>query len=116
MSKKGGGQPLQKDAPWRATTSKPIPRIHTSPLLRVSHNPYSNYALSVMKHPNPVGSGLGEEAVVEAAGPDCIVPGQITPLRLLGVKVGRSLALSFLSFFLPVILICMLAFLFQLFS
>uniref|UniRef100_A0A2P2KN34 Uncharacterized protein MANES_08G012300 n=1 Tax=Rhizophora mucronata TaxID=61149 RepID=A0A2P2KN34_RHIMU len=87
MSKKGGGQPLQKDAPWRATTSKPIPRIHTSPLLRVSHNPYSNYALSVMKHPNPVGSGLGEEAVVEAAGPDCIVPGQITPLRLLGVKV-----------------------------
>lgn len=26
-------------------------------------------------------------AIVEAAGPECIVPGQITPIRLLGVKV-----------------------------
>lgn len=27
------------------------------------------------------------EAVLESAGPDCVVPGQVTPLRLLGVKV-----------------------------
>lgn len=40
-----------------------------------------------MKHPNPIGSGLGNEAIVEAAGPDCIVPGQITPVKLLGLKV-----------------------------
>lgn len=43
--------------------------------------------LRFLQHPNPVGTGLATEAVVEAAGPDCIVPGQITPIRLLGVKV-----------------------------
>ncbi|XP_043814658.1 uncharacterized protein LOC110620138 isoform X2 [Manihot esculenta] len=85
MSKKGGAA-LQKDVPWRASSSKPLPKIHHSPVLRVSQTPYSTYALSVMKHPNPVGTGLATEAVVEAAGPDCIVPGQITPIRLLGVK------------------------------
>lgn len=40
-----------------------------------------------MKHPNPVGSGLAMEAIVEAAGPECVVPGQVTPIKLLGVKV-----------------------------
>lgn len=40
-----------------------------------------------MQHPNPIGSGLGKEAIVEAAGPDCIVPGQIVPIKLLGLKV-----------------------------
>ncbi|KAA8518700.1 hypothetical protein F0562_016526 [Nyssa sinensis] len=87
MSKRGGAA-LQKDAPWRASPSgKPIPKIHHSPVLRLSQNPYSNYALSVMKHPNPIGSGLGMEAIVEAAGPDCIVPGQTPPIKLLGLKV-----------------------------
>uniref|UniRef100_A0A0D9YFQ6 Uncharacterized protein n=1 Tax=Oryza glumipatula TaxID=40148 RepID=A0A0D9YFQ6_9ORYZ len=40
-----------------------------------------------MKHPDPIGEGLAMEAMVEAAGPECIVPGQQTPLRLLGLKV-----------------------------
>ncbi|XP_057983255.1 uncharacterized protein LOC131168077 [Malania oleifera] len=87
MSKRGGAA-LQKDVPWRASPSgKPIPKIHHSPVLRVAHTPYYNHALSIMKHPNPIGSGLATEAIVESAGPDCIVPGQITPIRLLGVKV-----------------------------
>ncbi|KAL9399064.1 hypothetical protein Peur_008025 [Populus x canadensis] len=88
MSKRGGTTPgLQKDVPWRVSTSKPIPKIHHSPILRVSQNPFSDYAVSVMKHPNPIGTGLAAEALVEAAGPDCIVPGQITPFRVLGLKV-----------------------------
>ncbi|KAL7170258.1 hypothetical protein ACSBR2_035182 [Camellia fascicularis] len=97
MSKRGGGggsaaaaaAVLQKDVPWRASPSggKPIPKIHHSPVLRLTQTPHSNYALSIMKHPNPIGSGLGNEAIVEAAGPDCIVPGQITPVKLLGLKV-----------------------------
>ncbi|XVF07830.1 hypothetical protein REPUB_Repub06bG0173500 [Reevesia pubescens] len=87
MSKKGGGGSLQKDAPWRASARKSIPKIHHSPVLRLARTPHSNYALAVMKHPDPIGSGLGTEAIVEAAGPECIVPGQITPVRLLGVKV-----------------------------
>ncbi|XP_054780274.1 uncharacterized protein LOC129297703 [Prosopis cineraria] len=87
MSKKRGAALLQKDAPWRASSEKPIPKIHHSPILRLSQTPHTDYAISVMKHPNPIGSGLAEEAIVEAAGPDCIVPGQITPLKLLGVKV-----------------------------
>ncbi|KAK4396407.1 hypothetical protein Sango_1477300 [Sesamum angolense] len=50
-------------------------------------DPYSNYAFSVMKHEDPIGSGLGKEAVVEAAGPDCLVPGLTAPIKLLGLKV-----------------------------
>ncbi|KAG6433988.1 hypothetical protein SASPL_105607 [Salvia splendens] len=122
MSVKGAA--LQKDVPWRASTAaKPIPKIHHSPILRLSHNPYSEFALSVMKgrmsrdygrvvaftfiysgycgkhlvfldiisqHDDPIGSGLGKEAVVEAAGPDCIVPGQTVPIKLLGLKVPPS--------------------------
>ncbi|TQE10134.1 hypothetical protein C1H46_004237 [Malus baccata] len=89
MSHKGGGSAssLPKDVPWRASNIKPIPKIHHSPLLRIAPNPTSNYALSVMKHPNPVGSGLAMEAIVESAGPDCIVPGQVAPIKLLGLKV-----------------------------
>ncbi|XP_007027458.2 PREDICTED: uncharacterized protein LOC18598053 isoform X2 [Theobroma cacao] len=85
MSRKGGA-PLQKDAPWRASAGKFIPKIHHSPVLRLAQTPHSNYALAVMKHPDPIGSGLATEAIVEAAGPECIVPGQIAPVRLLGVK------------------------------
>ncbi|KAH7553522.1 hypothetical protein ACOSP7_029748 [Xanthoceras sorbifolium] len=86
MSRKEGGL-LQKDAPWRASSTKPIPKIHRSPLLRISNTPHSVYALSLIKHPNPIGSGLATEAIVEAAGPDCIVPGLVKPIRLLGLKV-----------------------------
>ncbi|CAK9323150.1 unnamed protein product [Citrullus colocynthis] len=88
MSKKGlgGGAALSKDAPWRAS-GKPIPKIHHAPLLRISQSPFSNYALSVMKHPDPIGSGLAMDAILEAAGPDCIVPGQSAPVKLLGLKV-----------------------------
>uniref|UniRef100_A0A2N9F2T2 Uncharacterized protein n=1 Tax=Fagus sylvatica TaxID=28930 RepID=A0A2N9F2T2_FAGSY len=95
MSKKGGAATLQKDAPWRASPSlKPIPKIHHSPLLRLPQTPHSNYALSVMKHPNPIGSGLAMDAIVEAAGPECIVPGQITPIKLLGLKLYLDKALG----------------------
>ncbi|GFQ07190.1 hypothetical protein PHJA_002863100 [Phtheirospermum japonicum] len=87
MSKKGGAA-LQNDVPWRASSAaKPIPKIHHSPVLRLPQTPHSNYALSVMKHADPIGSGLGKEAMVEAAGPECIVPGQTTPIKLLGLKV-----------------------------
>lgn len=41
----------------------------------------------ILQHPNPIGSGLAMEAIVEAAGPECIVPGQMKPIKLLGVKV-----------------------------
>ncbi|KAL2345100.1 hypothetical protein Fmac_006385 [Flemingia macrophylla] len=87
MSKKGGS--FQKDVPWRAGSSsmKPIPKIQQAPLLRVSSTPLSDYAISVMRLPDPIGSGLGDEAIVEAAGPDCIVPGQKMPFKLLGLQV-----------------------------
>ena len=88
MSKKGGTTPgLQKDVPWRVSTSKPTPRIHHSPVLHVSQNPFSDYALFVMKHPNPIGTSLATEAFVEAVGLDCIVPGQITPICVVGLEV-----------------------------
>ena len=46
-----------------------------------------NCVLIALQHPNPVGGGLAMEAVLESAGPECVVPGQVAPLRLLGVKV-----------------------------
>ncbi|KEH24046.1 hypothetical protein MtrunA17_Chr7g0264881 [Medicago truncatula] len=80
---------FQNDVPWRASSSstKPIPKIHHSPILRVSQNPFSDYAISIMRHPDPIGDGLGDDAIVEAAGPECIIPGQVTPIKLLGLKV-----------------------------
>ncbi|KAH7673862.1 hypothetical protein IHE45_08G034900 [Dioscorea alata] len=80
---------LAEDAPWRATPggSKPVPRIHQNPVLRLRQNPSSSYALAVMKHPDPIGGGFATEAKLEAAGPECVVPGQATPVKLLGLKV-----------------------------
>ena len=52
MSRSGGRPPiLAEDAPWRAPPpgQKPFPRIHVSPILRVSQNPSSAYAFAVMK-------------------------------------------------------------------
>ncbi|KAK9124134.1 hypothetical protein Sjap_013736 [Stephania japonica] len=86
MSKKK--KSLQSEAPWRASpTGKPVPKIHQSPVLRVPQNPTTAHALALIKHTDPIGQGLALEAKLEAAGPDCLVPGQVTPIRLLGLKV-----------------------------
>ncbi|KAI3989588.1 hypothetical protein MKX01_036197 [Papaver californicum] len=63
MSKKGGAT-LQKDVSWRASLNggEPIPKIHHSPLLHLQQNPNSNYALAIMKHPDPIGKGFASEA------------------------------------------------------
>eukprot|EP00262_Sarcandra_glabra_P014259 TRINITY_DN4131_c0_g1_i1.p1 TRINITY_DN4131_c0_g1~~TRINITY_DN4131_c0_g1_i1.p1 ORF type:complete len:127 (-),score=14.79 TRINITY_DN4131_c0_g1_i1:616-996(-) len=88
MSSSTAKRPLPTDVPWRASpTGKPIPKIHQSPLLTLPRNPKSDYALAVMKHPNPIGEGYAVEANLESAGPDCLVPGQVTPIRVLGLKV-----------------------------
>lgn len=80
---------LADDVPWRASPAgtKPLPKIHHSPILKLPQNPSSSYALAVMKHPDPIGEGFATEARLEAAGPECIVPGQTTPVKLLGLKV-----------------------------
>ncbi|XP_078436017.1 uncharacterized protein LOC144706827 [Wolffia australiana] len=90
MARSGGRPPvLAEDAPWRAPPpgKKPVPRIHVNPVLRVPQNPTSAYAFVVMKHPNPVGEGFAKEALLEAAGPDCLIPGLVAPIKLLGLKV-----------------------------
>ncbi|KAI4378712.1 hypothetical protein MLD38_016152 [Melastoma candidum] len=75
---------LDKDAPWRATSARPLPRIHHAPILRVNR---TDHAIAAMTSSDPIGYGLAIGAVVEAAGPDCIVPGLSPPVTLLGVKV-----------------------------
>ncbi|XP_020187959.1 uncharacterized protein [Aegilops tauschii subsp. strangulata] len=80
------------DAPWRVAAAgsagiRPVPRIHHAPVLRVAQDDSSAYALAIMRNPDPIGMGLAMEAVAEAAGPECIVPGQQAPLRLMGLKV-----------------------------
>uniref|UniRef100_A0A453FNE3 Uncharacterized protein n=1 Tax=Aegilops tauschii subsp. strangulata TaxID=200361 RepID=A0A453FNE3_AEGTS len=47
-----------------------------------------------LQNPDPIGMGLAMEAVAEAAGPECIVPGQQAPLRLMGLKVQIHLSLA----------------------
>lgn len=80
---------LADDVPWRASPAgtKPVPRIHQNPVLRLPQNPNTSYALAVMKRPDPIGEGLAMEAKLEAAGPDCIVPGLVAPVKFLGLKV-----------------------------
>lgn len=86
MSKKSEAV-FQENVPWRMIEDNGIPKIHKSPLVRIRQNPYSDYALFIMKDPNPIGNGLGNEAILEAAGRDCVVPGQSAPIKLLGLKV-----------------------------
>ncbi|KAK1263470.1 hypothetical protein QJS04_geneDACA009511 [Acorus gramineus] len=80
---------LAEDAPWRKNPSgsKPIPKIHQNPLIRVQQSPASDYGLAVMRHANPIGGGLAFDAKLEPAGPDCVIPGQVAPVRILGLKV-----------------------------
>jgi hypothetical protein len=40
-----------------------------------------------LQHPDPIGYGLARECFLEPAGPDCIIPGQPKPIRLLGFQV-----------------------------
>jgi len=48
MAKKGGAT-LAEDAPWRVSSGRPVPKISRSPVLSISQNPETDYAISVMK-------------------------------------------------------------------
>eukprot|EP00270_Netrium_digitus_P022216 TRINITY_DN9854_c0_g1_i1.p3 TRINITY_DN9854_c0_g1~~TRINITY_DN9854_c0_g1_i1.p3 ORF type:complete len:133 (+),score=21.70 TRINITY_DN9854_c0_g1_i1:898-1296(+) len=74
------------DAPWRLPSSG-VPAISGKAVLVVRENPGSKYAMSILKHPDPVGLGLARDATVEAAGADCIIPGLSRPVRILGLQV-----------------------------
>jgi hypothetical protein len=75
------------DAPWRRRTEKPVPLVGVGTMVSVRQAPNFSYAMSIMKHPDPIGTGLALEVAFEPAGPDCIVPGLSKPVKLLGVKV-----------------------------
>ncbi|KAH7331948.1 hypothetical protein KP509_20G059800 [Ceratopteris richardii] len=88
MASTGGASKFaSSDALWRAPAGeRAIPRI--SPVvLSVRRTTNFEYATSIMKHPDPIGKGLASDVVLEAAGPDCIVPGRQKPIRILGLKV-----------------------------
>ncbi|KAL2610051.1 hypothetical protein R1flu_028624 [Riccia fluitans] len=79
---------FSNDAPWRAASGeKTVPKISQGVVCAVREGPNFNYAMSVIKHPDPIGYGLASEAFVEPAGPDCIIPGLTRPVRVLGVQV-----------------------------
>lgn len=112
-----GGAALSKDAPWRASGKPlpkihhaPVLRISQSPFSNYALSVMKASALFLfvvlfflsgfclilivdfggylfLQHPDPIGSGLAMDAILEAAGPDCIVPGQSAPVKLLGLKV-----------------------------
>ncbi|XP_024545058.1 uncharacterized protein LOC112351406 [Selaginella moellendorffii] len=87
-SKKTTKKQLAGDAPWRSRPGEPpLPRISPPSAIIVSKSRNFDYALSIMKHPDPIGMGLAEEAMVEAAGPDCIIPGLVKPVKVLGIQV-----------------------------
>ncbi|KAG6545679.1 hypothetical protein Mapa_012864 [Marchantia paleacea] len=86
--KKGATRKFAEDAPWRAPSGeKTVPKISQGVVCNVREGPNFNYAMSVLKHPDPIGHGLASEAFVEPAGPDCIIPGLTRPVRVLGVQV-----------------------------
>eukprot|EP00250_Pteridium_aquilinum_P000753 c10912_g1_i1 orf=107-496(+) len=85
--KRGGSRVRSGDALWRAPVGeRPIPRISSS-MMSVRQAPNYNYAMSIVRHPDPIGMGLASEAFLEPAGPDCIVPGQQKRVKLLGLQV-----------------------------
>eukprot|EP00271_Cylindrocystis_brebissonii_P000406 TRINITY_DN1049_c0_g2_i1.p1 TRINITY_DN1049_c0_g2~~TRINITY_DN1049_c0_g2_i1.p1 ORF type:complete len:136 (-),score=17.76 TRINITY_DN1049_c0_g2_i1:384-791(-) len=77
------------DVPWR--TGGSIPRISSvrgSVLMAAPEGlALQQYALSIMKHPDPIGMGLASEAYFEAAGEGCLIPGMVKPVRVLGLQV-----------------------------
>eukprot|EP00246_Nothoceros_aenigmaticus_P015521 TRINITY_DN6503_c0_g1_i1.p2 TRINITY_DN6503_c0_g1~~TRINITY_DN6503_c0_g1_i1.p2 ORF type:complete len:139 (+),score=18.03 TRINITY_DN6503_c0_g1_i1:186-602(+) len=77
-----------KDAPWRKNTGdKAVPIISQGVMITVREGPNFHYAMSIIKHPDPIGMGLATEAFIEAAGPDCLVPGQPRPLRIGALQI-----------------------------
>ncbi|CAI7776926.1 unnamed protein product, partial [Closterium sp. NIES-54] len=77
---------LRADAPWRAKGTG-VALIGGPPLATVRRGPEFDYAMSIMRHPDPIGMGLAQEAGVEAAGEDCLVPGLKRPVIVMGVQV-----------------------------
>ncbi|KAJ7521179.1 hypothetical protein O6H91_19G041700 [Diphasiastrum complanatum] len=90
-SKRGasGRGKFAEEAPWRAFSGeKAVPRISQGfSGITLSNGPHLQYAATIIKHPDPIGMGLAAEAFIEAAGPDCIIPGLVRPFSLLGVQV-----------------------------
>ncbi|CAI5462200.1 unnamed protein product, partial [Closterium sp. Yama58-4] len=78
--------PPKKDAPWRAKGTG-VALIGGPALATVRRGPEFDYAMSIMRHPDPIGMGLAQEAGVEAAGEDCLVPGLKRPVIVMGVQV-----------------------------
>ncbi|KAG0504913.1 hypothetical protein M758_N004800 [Ceratodon purpureus] len=84
----GKGSRFSEDVPWRAHKGeKPVPLVGKGGVVPVRQGPNFQYAMSIMKHPDPIGYGLACEAFVEPAGPDCIIPGLQKPVRVLGLQV-----------------------------
>eukprot|EP00897_Mesotaenium_endlicherianum_P004542 jgi/Mesen1/4115/ME000216S03365 len=75
------------NAPWRQTGSKRIVPLVSNASLRIQRGQNSQYALSIMKHPDPIGTGLARDTLMEAAGEDCLVPGYVRPKLVAGVQV-----------------------------
>lgn len=85
--KRAGSKVGSSEALWRAPVGeRPIPRISAS-TLSVRQAPNYDYATSIMRHPDPIGMGLATDAFLEAAGPECIVPGQKKRIAVLGLQV-----------------------------
>ncbi|CAI6012875.1 unnamed protein product [Closterium sp. NIES-65] len=80
---------LRADAPWRAKGTG-VALIGGPALASVRRGPEFDYAMSIMRHPDPIGMGLAQEAGVEAAGEDCLVPGLKRPVIVMGVQVGAE--------------------------
>eukprot|EP00245_Coleochaete_scutata_P013401 TRINITY_DN5437_c0_g1_i1.p1 TRINITY_DN5437_c0_g1~~TRINITY_DN5437_c0_g1_i1.p1 ORF type:complete len:137 (-),score=43.04 TRINITY_DN5437_c0_g1_i1:728-1138(-) len=93
MVKKGGNKAKAaatdvQDAPWRkGVKTQAVLNISRNVVLKVRQGPNFQYAMSILKHPDPVGMGLAQEAFLEAAGDDCIIPGLQRPVRILGLQV-----------------------------
>ncbi len=60
------------------TAAKPCPAVHAW---------LTQLWTLELQHPDPIGYGLARECFLEPAGPDCIIPGQPKPIRLLGFQV-----------------------------
>eukprot|EP00252_Welwitschia_mirabilis_P015256 TRINITY_DN33536_c0_g1_i1.p1 TRINITY_DN33536_c0_g1~~TRINITY_DN33536_c0_g1_i1.p1 ORF type:complete len:123 (+),score=13.53 TRINITY_DN33536_c0_g1_i1:134-502(+) len=75
------------NVPWRAAPTLDLPRLCDLPSRRLRRTPFVTYALSVVKDPDPIGNGLASCAFIESAGRECLIPGYVRPVRLLGLQI-----------------------------
>lgn len=80
----GTPPPITPSSSWRYVSYIPIGRL--SWFLKNEH--FDDSTCVRVQKKDPIGDGFAMDARLEDAGADFLVPGQVAPVRILGMKVS----------------------------